>query len=138
MFAMDRGPRYRTRGLFAGYTALAGEKALPPPGRSAASRQDVGRGHSGRCERGHRRAFYDPGMPGIVASLRWRTGEPNGGERCPLRPNEIQGFAAKEAQTSSLSLRANTWRLAYAGGTQANRFPEKGDVGSTRRARPSS
>ena len=50
----------------------------------------------------------------------------------------FQGFAASEAHTSSLSLRANTWRFAWTGGTQTMRLPKKMDVGSTKWARLSS
>lgn len=44
--------------------------------------------------------------------------------------------SAKEAQTSSSSLRAKMQRSAYAGGGQANFLPSYGAVGSKRAARP--
>ena len=60
--------------------------------------------------------------------------------RCYGRRNRriataLHGFAAKEAQTSSLPLRAKMCRLAYAGGDQVTFLPPNGIVGSSTAAR---
>lgn len=47
----------------------------------------------------------------------------------------VEPVAANEAQISSLSFRAYTWRFAKAGAAQATFLPANGQVGSTREAR---